>query len=48
MTFNYTDDINNIKKYIDAFITAEVINDKRHQRRVDKIINYENGEYNEL
>ncbi len=48
MTFNYTEDIENIKKYIDAFINAEVINDERHQRRVDKIIKYENGEYNEL
>ena len=41
MTFNYTDDMNNIKKYIDAFISAEVINDERHQRRVDKITAYE-------
>lgn len=48
MTFNYTEDMNNIKKYIDAFLNAEVINDERHQRRVEKIIKYENGEYNEL
>lgn len=48
MTFNYTEDIENIKKYIDAFLSADVINDERHQRRVDKIIKYENGEYNEL
>lgn len=41
MTFNYTDDMENIKKYIDAFISAEVINDARHQRRVNKIIKYE-------
>ena len=41
MTFNNTDDMNNIKKYIDAFISAEVINDERHQRRVDKITAYE-------
>ena len=41
MTFNYTDDMNNLKKYIDAFISAEVINDERHQRRVDKITAYE-------
>lgn len=41
MTFNYTEDIENIKRYIDAFINAEVINDARHQRRVDKIMNYE-------
>ena len=48
MTFNYTDDIENIKKYIDAFINAEVINDERHERRVNKIIKYEQGKYNEL
>lgn len=41
MTFNYTEDIENIKKYIDAFLTADVINDERHQRRVDKIMAYE-------
>lgn len=41
MTFNYTEDIKNIKSYIDAFITAELINDQRHKRRVDKIISYE-------
>lgn len=41
MTFNFTEDIENIKKYIDAFIKADVINDERHQRRVDKIIKYE-------
>lgn len=41
MTFNYTDDMDDIKKYIDAFISAEVINDERHQRRVDKITAYE-------
>lgn len=43
MTFNYTEDINSIKKYIDAFISAEVINDARHQRRVDKIMHYEDS-----
>lgn len=41
MTFNYTDNMNNIKEYIDAFMCAEVINDERHQRRVNKIIEYE-------
>ena len=41
MTFNYTEDINQIKEYIDAFISADVINDERHQRRVNKIIAYE-------
>ena len=44
MTFNYTDDMDNIKSYIDAFISAEVINDERHQRRVNKIIAYEENQ----
>ncbi len=48
MTFNYTDDMENIKKYIEAFLKAEVLNDDRHKRRVNKIIKYEQGEYNEL
>lgn len=43
MTFNYTDNMNDIKKYIDAFISAEPINDARHQRRVDKITRYDNA-----
>lgn len=45
MTFNYTDSMADIKKYIDAFINAEVINDERHQRRVNKIIAYEENHY---
>lgn len=45
MTFNFTEDINKIFAYIDAFINAEVINDPRHQRRVDKIIKYEEKNY---
>ena len=45
MTFNFTDGIENIKKYIDAFISAEVINDERHQRRVNKILAYESEVY---
>lgn len=45
MTFNFTDSMEDIKKYIDAFINAEVINDERHQRRVNKIIEYEESHY---
>ncbi|MCI8347476.1 MAG: RpiB/LacA/LacB family sugar-phosphate isomerase [Bacilli bacterium] len=45
MTFNYTDSMADIKKYIDAFINAEVINDERHQRRVNKIMAYEENHY---
>lgn len=38
MSFNYTKDMKEIKKMIDAFISAEVLNDERHVRRVNKIM----------
>ena len=41
MTFSYTKSIEEITKMIDAFIKAEVLNDERHIRRVNKIMNYE-------
>ena len=41
MALNYTDNIENIKTYIDSFLDAEVLNDERHIRRVEKITNYE-------
>lgn len=48
ITFNYTKDIKEINNIIDAYINAEDLNDDRHKRRVQKIIDYENGAYNEL
>ena len=45
MTFNYTDGIEKIKSYIDAFINADVLNDERHIRRVNKITAYESEVY---
>lgn len=33
---------------IDTFIKTELPNEERHQRRVNKIIQYEEGTYNEL
>ncbi len=39
---------NLIKEIIKTFINTEFSNEKRHIRRVEKIIKYENGEYNEL
>lgn len=45
MTFNFTEDFETIKSYIDAFLSADVINDERHQRRVNKIMAYEEGTY---
>lgn len=48
MTFNYTKSIEDIIAMIEAFINAEVLNDERHKRRVNKIMKLESGEYNEL
>lgn len=45
---NYIKGLNEIYKIIDAFIEAETLTDERHVRRVNKIIDYENGAYNEL
>ena len=41
MSFNYTKKMDEIKSMIDAFISAEVMNDERHRRRVKKIMDYE-------
>lgn len=41
MTFNYTKSIDEIKELIDAFFSAEILNDERHIRRVNKIMEYE-------
>lgn len=48
ITFNFTKDMGEIKKIIDAYIDAEELNDERHKRRVQKIMDYELGTYNEL
>ena len=45
---NYIKSLDEIYKIIDAFIQAETLTDERHVRRVNKIIDYENGAYNEL
>ena len=33
---------------VNTFISTKTVSDERHLRRVNKIISYENGEYNEL
>ena len=48
ITFNYTKDMEEIKEIIEAYISAESLIDERHKRRVQKIIDFENGAYNEL
>ena len=34
------------KVYVDTFLSTEFSNIPRHQKRIDDITNYENGEYN--
>jgi len=41
-------DINVIKNIVDTFISTKPVSLDRYINRVNKIINYENGEYNEL
>lgn len=40
--------VEKIKKIIDVFINTKVVSEDRHLNRVKKIINYEDGTYNEL
>lgn len=41
MSLSYTKNMDETKKIIDAFFSAEVLNDERHVRRVNKIMEYE-------
>lgn len=41
-------DIELVKEIVDTFISTKPTNLERHLERIDKIIKYENGEYNEL
>lgn len=41
-------DINIVKEIIDSFVLTKSASEERHLKRIDKIIKYENGEYNEL
>ena len=43
---NYTN--NEALKLVTTFINTECLNEERHIRRINEIIAYENGEYNEL
>lgn len=40
--------LDNIKEIVDTFILTKSASEERHLKRINKIINYENGEYNEL
>ena len=44
----YDSYINNIYEIVDTFLNTKTSEEERHHKRVQKIINNENGEYNEL
>lgn len=48
IALSYKQDINELVKMIKEFIETTPSSEERHQRRVNKIINYERGTYNEL
>ena len=48
LCISYNLPIEDIYNIIDTFISTKASDDERHQRRINKIIKYENGEYNGL
>lgn len=48
IAFSAKTSLNDAIKYIKTFINTQVDSSERHQRRVNEIINYERGTYNEL
>lgn len=48
IALSYKQDINELAAMIEEFLKTPFSTEERHSRRVNKIINYENGEYNEL
>ena len=48
MAFSSSKSIQDALTMVDAFINADFLTAERHKRRMNKIIDYENGAYNEL
>lgn len=48
IALSYKQDINELAEMIKEFVETKPSTEERHLRRVNKIINYENGAYNEL
>lgn len=48
IALSYKQDVNELIEMIKEFIETKPSEEERHLRRVNKIINYENGAYNEL
>ena len=48
IALSYKQDLNELEAMIKEFLNTEPYTEERHQRRVHKIISYEEGTYNEL
>ena len=48
IAISYKQDLEEILDMVNKFVTSSHSEEERHHRRVNKIINYESGEYNEL
>ncbi len=48
IALSYKQDLNELETMIKEFLNTEPSKEERHQRRVNKIISYEEGTYNEL
>ncbi len=48
IALSYKQDLKELTKMIEEFLITPASQDERHQRRVNKIISYEDGTYNEL
>lgn len=48
IAFGANNSIDDVMEMVNVFIATKFPNEERHLKRVEKIIKYENGEYNEL
>ena len=48
IAFGENIDLEKAKEIVDTFILTKSASEERHLKRINKIIQYENGEYNEL
>ncbi len=48
IAFGETLDLNTVYEIVDTFLLTKSASEDRHLKRIDKVIKYENGEYNEL
>ena len=48
IAFGENIDLENAKEIVDTFILTKSASEERHLKRINKIIQYEKGEYNEL